>query len=97
MELTQPFFVESIPHINESVGASRGERIVHAVERDGIHRINFLQSFIFDPVTFESVFLLLNLRTGVQILHSHAALDGAEDEALFVGEAANAPGLVFKA
>lgn len=55
---------------------------MNAVKRDGIDRVNMLDSILFQPVALESVLLLLNLQTWVQILHSYTSFDWTQDIAL---------------
>ena len=53
-----------------------------AVEGDGVDGVDVLDAVLLQPVALEGVLLLLHLRTGVQVLHRHATLDGAQREAL---------------
>ncbi len=49
------------------------------MKEDGVDRIDLLDAVLLQSVAFEGVFLLLHLQTGVQILHSDSALDGAQN------------------
>ena len=96
MELAESLLVVTVPNVDKPVTAARSESVVFPVEGDGVHRVNVLYPVLFQAVTFECVFLLLSLGAGVEHLHRHSALDGAEDVASLVGEGLDTPGLVLE-
>lgn len=52
------------------------------MEGHGIDGINLLNVVLFQPVTFEGVFLLLNFQARVQIFDGDSSFNGAQHIAL---------------
>ena len=96
VQLTQPLLVQPVPDVDVAVRAAGGERVVLAVEADGVHRVDVLHAGLLDAVALEGVLLLLHLRARVEVLYGHAALDRAEHVAELVGETADAARLVLE-
>ena len=59
-----------------------GEGVVLAMEGHGVHWIDLLQLIILQSVTFERIFLLLDLGSRIEVLHSNTALDRTQYKAL---------------
>lgn len=48
---------------------------MNTVKGDGIDGVNMLNSILLKPVALESILLLLNFLTWVQVLHSYASFN----------------------
>lgn len=97
VELTQSLLVQSVPDVDETVRASRRERVVVPVEGDGVDRVDLLDPVLLDAVALKRVLLLLDVGVRVQIFDGDSALDTAENVALLVRETLQATSLEFEA
>lgn len=69
MKLTETFFIRSIPHIDKCVRSTCCKCSVLFMKRNGIHRENCFNLFIFRTMTFEGIFLLLNFGIWIEEFH----------------------------
>lgn len=81
-ELADALLRVAVPHIDQSVAAARGERVVGGVERDAVHGEHRLRARPRGAVALERVLPRLHLRARVEELHSHAALRARHHELL---------------
>ena len=93
VELAESLFVVAVPNVHIAVAATGGKGVVLLVEADGIHRVNVFNAIFFHPMAFECIFLLLRLRTWVEVFNGHPAFYRADNIARLVWEASQAPGL----
>ena len=72
VELAETFLVESVPDVDEAVGAPRGECVEAAVECDCVDREDLLHTVLLDAVTLEGILLLLHLWAWVHVLDGNS-------------------------
>ena len=90
VELAESLFVVAVPNVHIAVAATGGKGVVLLVEADGIHRVNVFNAIFFHSMAFECIFLLLRLRTWVEVFNGHPAFYRADNIARLVWEAPQA-------
>lgn len=84
VELTKSFLIKSVPDVDVSVGASRGECVVLTVEGYGIDGVDRLDAILLDPVTFEGILFLLDLGARVKVLHCYSTLQRKTNWTIYI-------------